>query len=134
MLDEPYQRLLADIVRVLSREHLDPGARVGRVLPGPDLRERAVEHEIAGGSPVGDHQGLQVGVDPVGEGEVHQNGAGQRAFDTGARNRYEGSVRVFQQQDQHLFGEGKHGSVQWLRHRRLMRWSNAGRWPLNGGC
>ena len=69
MLDEPYQCLVADIIRVLGRKHLDPTARVGRVLPGPDLRERAVDHETAGGSPVGDHQGLQVGVDPVGECE-----------------------------------------------------------------
>ena len=59
-LDEPYQRLLAEIIRILGREHLDPGARVSRPLPGPDLRERAVEHEIAGGSSVGDHQGRRL--------------------------------------------------------------------------
>ena len=63
---------------------------------------------MAGGACVGDGERLQIRVDAIGKGQVHQHSAGQGAVDGVLANRQRRAVFVVQQQDE-FFGEGQHG-------------------------
>ena len=103
------QRLLADGGRIFNGELPDPGPCVRRLLLRRDFRQGGVEYGIPGGCPVVDHKRFRVGVDPIGEGQIHQHGAGDGTPQIDLRDRHERAVLVVQQQEKNFLGEGQHG-------------------------
>ena len=103
------QRLLADGGRIFNGELPDPDPCVRRLLLRCDFRQGGVEYGIPGGCPVVDHKRFRVGVDPIGEGQIHQHGAADGTPQIDLRDRHERAVLVVQQQEKNFLGEGQHG-------------------------
>ena len=88
--DEALQGLLADFGRVFDRQHPDPGPRIrGRALRRNFREDGIDEWDSRWGARSVITREVGVGVDPVGEGQIHQHGAGDGAPEGGLRNRHE---------------------------------------------
>lgn len=90
---------------------LDPVVDVVRAGVLGDGGQRGVQQGVAGGSCVEQHELIEIRVDAVLDGQVHQHGPGQHV-----RQRLIGNLRqaagVFvKQEQQNLFGKSQHVSA-----------------------
>ena len=108
--DEAVHGLLADVGGLLPGQHFHPLLGIhgvggtGHALQGP------VQERVVRGCRVDHQKSLGVGVDAVGEGQVHQYGAYQDVLYGAAANRQEQTV-VVQHQQYDFFSECDHGAA-----------------------
>ncbi|MYH57856.1 MAG: transposase [Boseongicola sp. SB0675_bin_26] len=107
--DEAQRRRLAGDLRLPSRQRRDPAARVHGLSLPDDPRQHTVGHEIGGRGRVDDKQGLGVGVDPAGEGKVHEHRTRDGAVEGGPGDRKGGGIINPREEEHDLLGEAQHG-------------------------
>ena len=92
-----------------QRGLFDPEAGVVLFARG-DLGERRIEQVVAGGGGVEQDEVLEVGVDAVLHGEVHEHAAGEGVVEGPAWDVREPSVVVVQQEEGDFLDESQHGA------------------------